>query len=237
MMLAEASRVETLIRDHWAAMGEVDRKHRVKLVVDEWGAWHRPGTEVDPTHLFGQQSTIRNAVLAGLSLDVFNRHVDKVAMANVAQLVNNLHSLFFAHEDRFAVTPTYHVFDMYQVHQGARSVRVEFAGTPLSHAGRARTLSLPALSGSASVRDRRLTLTVTNLDAGQPREASIDLRGVKPTAAAATTLTAATLDEVNTFDAPDRVRPKDGRVTLPREGSLTCVFPPASVTRLQFDLP
>jgi alpha-L-arabinofuranosidase len=68
-------------------MGEYDRQHRVKLVVDEWGAWYKPGSELDPTHLLGQQSTMHDAILAGLTLDTFNRHAEKVAMANVAQLV------------------------------------------------------------------------------------------------------------------------------------------------------
>ena len=115
---SEADRMEALITGHWAVMGEIDRRHRVKLVVDEWGAWHKPGTEVDPAHLFGQQSTMRDALVAGLTLDTFHRHADKVAMANVAQLVNCLQSLFLAHDDRFIATPTFHVFEMYAAHVG-----------------------------------------------------------------------------------------------------------------------
>src|SRR5579859_2169293 len=118
--------MESLIRDHWTAMGEVDRKHHVKLVVDEWGAWHHPGTEVARWHLFGQTSTMRDALVAALTLDTFNRHADKVAMANVAQLINNLHSLFLAVEDKFVVTPNFHIFDMYSAHQNGRAVRTEF---------------------------------------------------------------------------------------------------------------
>ena len=76
--------MESLINQHWTIMGEYDRQHRVKLVVDEWGAWYKPGSEVAPSHLLGQQSTMRDALLAGLTLDTFNRHADKVAMANVA---------------------------------------------------------------------------------------------------------------------------------------------------------
>ncbi len=99
-LLKEADKMDGLIAEHWAAMGETDRRRRLKLVVDEWGAWHRPGTEVHPTHLFGQMSTLRDALLAALTLDTFQRHADKVAMANVAQLVNCLHSLFLAHEEQ-----------------------------------------------------------------------------------------------------------------------------------------
>ena len=126
-ILAEADKMESLVTEHWKAMGETDAQHRVKLVVDEWGAWHKPGTEPFPEALLGQQNTMRDALLAGQTLDTFQRHADKVAMANVAQLVNCLQSLFLAHEDRFCVTPTYHVFDLYAAHQGAQALRAVFS--------------------------------------------------------------------------------------------------------------
>src|SRR3990172_7537461 len=122
-LLHEADQMESLITRHWSDMGEIDRQHRVKLIVDEWGAWHKSGGEADPTHLYGQTSTLRDALLAAITLDTFIRHADKVAMANVAQLINCLHSLFTAHEERFIVTPNYHVFDMYAAHQRSQSVR------------------------------------------------------------------------------------------------------------------
>ena len=150
-ILHEANLMESLITGHWRLMGEADPRHQVKLLVDEWGAWYAPGTEPFPEALVGQQNTMRDAVLAGLSLDTFNRHADKVAMANVAQLVNCLHSLFFAHEDKFCVTPTYHVFAMYAAHQGAQSVRTEFSAPPVTYSRNAKPATLPGLSGSASV--------------------------------------------------------------------------------------
>ncbi len=117
-LLARADLMESLITRHWQVMSERDREHKVKLVVDEWGAWYDMTTSPDPAYLFGQQSTVRDAVLAGLTLDTFNRHADKVAMANVAQLVNCLHALFLARGERFLLTPTYHVFAMFAAHQG-----------------------------------------------------------------------------------------------------------------------
>ena len=107
------------------AMGEFDKNRRVKIAVDEWGAWYRPGTEVRPGYILSQQQTLRDALVSALSLDAFNRHADKVSMANVAQLVNCLHSLFLAYEDKFTVTPNFHVFEMYSAHQGARLVDVD----------------------------------------------------------------------------------------------------------------
>ena len=122
--LHKANQMETLIKDQWAALGEFDPKHTVKLVIDEWGSWHPEGTEINKRHLFEQMGTLRDALVAALSLDTFNRHADKVDMANVAQLVNNLHSLFLADGDRFVATPTFHVYTMYRPHQGAKGVRI-----------------------------------------------------------------------------------------------------------------
>src|SRR5262249_4046656 len=119
-LLEKAVQMEPLILQQWAALGELDRNHRVKLIVDEWGAWHHAGTEVHPAYLFGQNSTMRDALIAALTLDIFNRHAEKVVMANVAQLINNLHSLFLAREDQFVVTPNFHVFEAYAAHQGGQ---------------------------------------------------------------------------------------------------------------------
>ena len=131
-LLHEADRDGSLITDHWAVMGEIDRR-----TASSWwwtnGAPGTRGTEVASRHLLGQQNTMRDAVLAALTLDTFHRHADKVAMANIAQLVNCLQSLFLAHEDKFVPTPTYHVFDMYGPHVGGQSVRTLFSAPPISY--------------------------------------------------------------------------------------------------------
>src|SRR5207249_4978504 len=182
-LLGSADRMEALVTSHWQVMGESDREHRVKLVVDEWGAWHKMTTNVDPTHLFGQQSTIRDALVAGLTLDTFNRHADKVAMANIAQLVNCIQSLFLAHEDKFLVTPTYHVFALYAAHQGAQAVRTVLSAPPVSWVdGQQRERALWGLNGSASLQRDALTLTVTNPHLTEPRDAEIAVRGAAVTA-------------------------------------------------------
>ena len=137
--------METLIKDQWAAMGEFDRKHEIKLVIDEWGSWHPAGTEINKRHLFEQMGTLRDALVAALSLDTFNRHADKVDMANVAQLVNNLHSLFLADGDRFVATPNFHVYTMYRPHQGARAVRIDVQAPEVTfRAGGRDRADLPA---------------------------------------------------------------------------------------------
>ena len=235
-LLNEADRMDALITGHWGVMGEVDRRRRVKLVVDEWGAWYRPGTELVPEHLLGQQSTMRDGLLAALTLDIFHRHADKVAMANVAQLVNCLQSLFLAHEDRFVVTPTFHVFETYGAHVGGQSVRTAFSAPRISYARVNNKGSLWGLGGSASVKGKTLTLTAVNPHVSEPREAEIALRGGSIAGVRAVTIAATDIHAHNTFEMPEAIKPRQDAVTAPRGASMTHRFPPASVTRLTIDL-
>jgi alpha-N-arabinofuranosidase len=234
-LLAEAERIESLIAGHWAVMGESDPAHAVKLVVDEWGAWHKPGTEPFSEALLGQQNTMRDALLAGLTLDTFQRHADKVAMGNVAQLVNCLQSLFLAHEDRFCVTPTYHVFALYAAHRGAQAVRTLVSGPRVSYTRNGQPASLHGLAGSASLAGKRLTLTVTNPSLDAAREAEIAVRGGAPRSARASVLTAPDVRAHNSFDEPRAVAPREQPAT-PAGSALVHRFPPASVSRLEIEL-
>jgi alpha-N-arabinofuranosidase len=234
-ILREASRVENLITAQWNVLGETDRDHRVKLVVDEWGAWYATGTEPFAEAVIGQQNTMRDAILAGLTLDIFNRHADKVAMANVAQLVNCLQSLFLAHEDKFCVTPTYHVFDMYAAHQGAQAVRAVFSAPEASYVRNTQPAALAGLAGSASLHGKELTLTDTNPSLDQPREAEIALRGGTAVSAEAVTLAAADVHAHNSFEQPRAVAPATQAVPV-RGALVTYRFPPASVTKLAIRL-
>ncbi|MCI0488847.1 MAG: hypothetical protein L0229_19825 [Blastocatellia bacterium] len=216
-------------------MGEYDRQHHVKLAVDEWGAWHKSGTELHATHLLGQQSTMRDALLAGLTLDTFNRQADKVVMGNVAQLVNCLHSLFLAHEDKFVLTPTYHVFEMFMPHKGARAVRTVFSAPQAKYMRDGKPADFWGLAGSASVNGNRLTLTVTNPHLTEAREAEIAIRGRRVESARARVLAAPDVYAHNTFENPRAVEPRDEQVSL-SAGALRYRFAPASVTRLQMEL-
>jgi alpha-N-arabinofuranosidase len=234
-ILREADEMESMINDHWAVMGESDPRHHTKLVVDEWGAWYAPGTAPFPEALLGQQSTMRDAVLAGLTLDTFNRHADKVGMASVAQLVNCLQALFFAHGDKFCVTPTYHVFDLFSAHQGARSVRAVFGTPSISYMRNGSRASIRGLNGSASVNGRQLTLTVTNTSVDRPVEAEIVVRGGTARSVDAATLAAPDPHAHNDFANPRAIEPKAVSAAL-RGSSVVHQFPPASVTRLTFGL-
>jgi len=114
-------------------MEEFDHDHHVKLVVDEWGPWYRPGSEATPGDLLEQTPTLRDAVFSAMTLDIFNRHPEKIAMANCAQLINCLNSLYLAHEDRFVVTPVGYVFEMYAPHQGGQAVRTMFSSSSVHY--------------------------------------------------------------------------------------------------------
>jgi alpha-N-arabinofuranosidase len=234
-LLQAGARVEQLITSHWDAMGEFDREHRVKIVVDEWGSWYAPGTEPFPEAILGQQNTMRDAVLAGISLDVFNRHSDKVGMANIAQLVNCLQSLFLAHEDKFCVTPTGHVFQMYADHQKAQSVRTVTSAPSVRYTRAGAPASVAGLSSSASVQGKRLVLTVTNPDVRQPQNVTIATGRAATTSAMATVLAAPDVHAHNTLLEPTRVGPR----TAPVKASGSTIvqqLPPASVTKFTIEL-
>jgi alpha-N-arabinofuranosidase len=234
-LLSRADRMESLINRHWSVMGETDPERRVKLIVDEWGAWHKQGDDVPDSYLFGYAGTLRDALVAALTLDTFNRHADKVVMANVAQLINTIHSLFLASEDKFIVTPNFHVFEMYAAHHGGTSVRTLFSAPTISfQRGEARA-ALWGLAGSASLNGKQLVLTVVNPHASDAREAEIVTRGATIKSGEARVLTASDIHAHNSFANPSGLQPRDTEVSVNGQ-SLVYRFSPASVTRLQLTL-
>jgi alpha-N-arabinofuranosidase len=230
-LLSDAGYMEELIRNHWQIMGETDKQHSVKLVVDEWGAWHETDPAIHPGYLFAYWPTLRDALVSGITLDIFNRHADKVAMANAAQLVNNIHTSFIAAGDKFAVTPVYQVFRMYAPHQGNLSVRSIFETGVLNAAG---AKGLAALSGSASMKNKRLVLTVVNPHVSNVRETEINVRGAKISAARASVLSSKDIRAHNSFDNPHALEPVEKTVSTGTP--FVYQFDPASVTRLDLDL-
>jgi alpha-N-arabinofuranosidase len=235
-LLERANRMESLIEDHWQVMGEMDRERRVKLVVDEWGAWHKQDPDVPPGYLYAYAGTLRDALISGLNLDTFQRHADKVAMANPAQLVNTIHSLFHTYEDKFVLTPNYHVFEMYGAHAGATSLRTEFVApkvsfTRLDAQRKEVPVSLWGLNGSASLKEKQLVLTVINPHAKETRETEIAIRGAAIKSGESRTLTSTDIHVRNTFANPNALEPKNAPVTA-NGSTFVYTFAPASVTRL-----
>ena len=234
-LLREGQKLETFIEGHWAVMGEFDPARRVKLVVDEWGPWYKPGSEVVPTDLLGQMITQRDAVMSAMTLDIFNRHPEKVTMAACAQLINCLNSLFIAHGDKFVETPVYHVFQMYAAHQGAQGIRAEFASPTISYDRDGKTASFWGLQGSASLKGKTLGLTVVNPHVSEPREAEIELLGGEGKSGTATILAHSDIHAHNTFENPEMVHPQGKEVKV-GGASVRYTFPAASVTLLQIEL-
>jgi len=246
-LLRKASYMEELIKNHWTIMGEVDTEHDVKLVVDEWGAWHHTDPNINPSYLWAYYPTLRDALVSGITLDTFNRHSDKVTMASAAQLINNIHTSFIAVGDRFTVTPIFHVFDMYAAHQGGKSVRTEISAAPLGgipaytppanqeDEGLSSRIRLAALSGSCSIKGNRAVLTVVNPDLKNVQETEITIRGSAIGTGEATVLTTPDMRAHNTLDQPHALEPK-ARVPLTNGSPLRYTFQPASVTRLEINL-
>ncbi len=250
-----ADRMEKIMNDHWTAMGVHDRDHKVKLIVDEYGPWYRfSDTKVDPTHVLGQQLTVRDALMTALTLDIFNRNPEKVALAACAQLINCIDSLFLSHEDQFITTPIFNVFDMYKDHMGGEGVRVEFAA-PTIHYPRTelkKQLSpvgdesvspeekgpiegLWGLNGSASRLGKTLTLTVVNPHLTEARETQIILRGASAASATAQVLGGVDVETHNTFTEPNKVQTRSAAADV-SGSAVRFTFPPSSVVKLTVQL-
>ncbi len=234
-LIARGAEMDKLIRDQWQVLAEHDPTHQIKLVVDEWGCWHPGGTEINKAHMFEQMSTLRDAMIAAMTLDTFNRHCDKVVMSNVAQLINNLHSLFLADGPKFVATPNFYVYEMYKAHQGAVGLQVTVDSPIVGYKTGNDVHNIPALEGSASRKGKVLHLSVTNVDAHNAVEAEINLEGVKVKSGNKTVLTHKRLNAHNTFERPNEVV----SVSSPLEvagAAAGLAFAPASITMLEFEL-
>ncbi len=234
-LLREGERMEGLVNAHWQALSEFDPQHRVKLVVDEWGPWYRPGSEATPGDQLEQMPTLRDAVFSGMTLDIFNRNPEKVAMANCAQLINCLNSLYLAHEDKFVITPVGHVFELYASHQGGQALRTVFSSPNLHYDRDGSPATFWGLRGSASVRDKNLTITAVNPSTNEPRLADIALRGATVKQASMSFLSNADIHAHNTFDRREVVIPQTKPLSV-SGGLLVVEFPPTSVVALNIQL-
>src|ERR1700712_1401891 len=196
--------INDLLVKHSAIMDKYDPEKRVGLVVDEWGTWYDPTPGTNPGFL-QQQNTLLDAVVAGLNLHLFQNHAERVTMANIAQMVNVLQAMILTEKDKMVLTPTYHVFEMYKVHQGATSLPVSLS-TPDYVLGDGK---IPAVSAAAS-RDAagkvHLSLVNTNPNAGI--SVSCTLAGLTAKSANGRILTSSAMQDHNTFAAPEVVKPQ-----------------------------
>lgn len=201
--LVRTLRMDEFIQKHSAIMDKYDPQKRVGLMVDEWGTWYDKEPDADNGALY-QQNTLRDAIVAGINLNIFHKHADRVRMANIAQMINVLQAMLLTDKEKMVLTPTYHVFRMYRVHQGATMIPIDLT-TPEYKIG---DKSVPALSASAS-RDAegRLHLSVVNLDPNRAVEIATTISGGTIKSVTGEVLTASAMNAMNTFDRPNTVKP------------------------------
>ena len=234
-VIREGARIESVIEQHWAVMGKFDTQHHTKLIVDEWGVWYRPGEELAPQYLLSQPLTLRDALHTAVTLDVFNRHANKIAMANVAQTINCIHSLFLAQGDRFVRTPAYYVFEMYRGHMGAKLASMHIRCEELKVPSRNSPATMPGLSGSASLKDKMLNVTFTNPSLESAVTTNIRLAGGSIIEGHGRVLTHGDMTAHNSFERPNEVEPSALAVTI-RADRAQISIPPRAVVSLELKI-
>ena len=224
-------KTDEMIARHSAILDRHDPKGVVGISFSEWGAWWAKD-EKRPSNLY-QQNTLRDAVIAGLSLNIFQNHAARVRMANLAQMVNVLQSLILTDKDRMLLTPTYHVFDLYQGHKGATLLPTQVETPDYSSSG----VKVPALSVNASRGAKgEVTLSLVNLDPNRAAKIEIDVPGNGVQTATGRVITADSMDARPDFGKADPLVPKELRNVTVRRGALSVVAPPKSVVVLQLRL-
>jgi alpha-N-arabinofuranosidase len=227
-ILGKGLEIEEVIKNHIAIMDKYDPRKNVSLLVDEWGTWFdvEPGT--NPGFLF-QQNTMRDAFIAALSLNIFNKYSDRISMANIAQVANVLQSMILTKDDKLILTPTYHVFEMYKVHQDATYLPLEI----ISDSKEIRGRNVPLVSASASQKDGITHITLANIDLDAAQSIVIDLSGLKFKSINGRILTSAKINDYNTFENPTAIKPeifKDAKIA---NGKLTVKLPAKAIVALE----
>lgn len=232
-ILKTATYMDELITKHSAIMDQYDPEKQVGLIVDEWGTWFAPEPGTNPRFLY-QQSSLRDALVAALTLNIFNRHCERVTMANIAQTVNVLQALILteAGGDRMVLTPTYHVFDMYKVHQDATLLPLDLRCDDYT----CGTHMMPSLSVSASRDDAgRVHLTLCHVNPNQDVDVRFEVRGMELESVRGRVLTADRMTTHNTFDAPHQVCPTEMQNVVVQANQFTMTIPAKSVVVLELN--
>ena len=226
--MAEALKMEELVTNHVAIMDKYDPQKRVDLLVDEWGGWYDEAE--GSTSALYQQNTMRDAMIAGATLNTFNNHADRVKMANLAQAVNVLQAVILTDENKMLLTPTYHVMKMYAVHHDATLIPLEFDAPEYTHDGK----SLPAISASAS-RDAagKVHFSLVNIDAEKTHAIELDVSALELRELTGEILTSGDPRDHNTFDNPTRVKTEPFGGAKLRGGKISLSVPPFSVVVLE----
>ena len=216
--------MDTLIQKHSAIMDKYDPRKKVALVVDEWGGWYDPEPGTNPGFLY-QQNTMRDAMIAATTLNIFNNHSDRVRMACLAQIVNVLQAVILTNKEKIILTPTYHIMEMYKVHQNAKLVPVYFQSPYYELNGK----KVPAISVSASIdNSNRMHISTANVDAKKPQTIELDLAKNEYKSCTARILTSAKVNDYNSFENPNRIQPSNFSDFKYKNGKLSLTIPPFS---------
>ncbi len=221
-------KMEELVTKHSEIMDKYDPEKKVGLLVDEWGNWFdvEPGT--NPGFLY-QQNTLRDALVAAINLNIFNNHADRVRMSNIAQMINVLQSVILTRNDKMVLTPTYHVFKMFNIHQDATLIPSKIECEKFSMNGK----SIDAVSASASEKDGVISITLCNLDLNKSQKISFDLSGFNPKTVSGKVITADKMNACNDFDKKDEVVIADFNRAKLNKGLLEAELPAKSVVLIQ----
>ncbi|MEH7255410.1 alpha-N-arabinofuranosidase [Neobacillus niacini] len=231
--MKKAYRMDELITKHSTIMDKYDPGKRVGLIVDEWGTWFNVEKGSNPGFLY-QQNTLRDGLVAGLHFNIFHNHNDRVQMANIAQTVNVLQAMILTEGDSMILTPTYHVFDMFKVHQDAERLSVSTSLGNYEYKGE----TLPQVSVSASKNAAgKVHISFCNIDHINNVDLDIELRGLRSegTKVSGTILTSSSMNAHNTFEEPDVVKPLEFTDVIISNNKLNMKLPAKSVVTLALE--
>ncbi len=224
--------METLIQNHSSIMNKYDPDKRVGLLIDEWGTWYNVEPGTNPGFLY-QQNTMRDALVAGINLNIFNKHSDRVKMANIAQLVNVLQAVILTEGDKMLLTPTYHVFHMYKAHHDAQLVESSIESKEI---GVEEGNSVPNLHESVSVgKDGKLHITINNLSVNEAYEVESIIADTKIMDVKGTILTGE-FNAYNTFEQPETVKTVEFNEFKITEKGISFTIPACSVLHLEAEI-
>ncbi len=224
-----ALRMEELVTKHSEIMDKYDPEKKIALIVDEWGGWYNVEEGTNPGFLY-QQNTMRDAMIAGVTLNIFNNHAERVRMANLAQTVNVLQAVILTKEEKMILTPTYHVMKMYNVHQDATLLPVSFDAPMYEFNGE----QLPAVSVSASQNGAgSIYVSLVNIDSKNEQKIDLNLGGGKKGKVSGTILTSKKLQDFNSFDESEKIAPKAFSDFKKKGDSWSVTLPAFSVVMLE----
>lgn len=222
-----AIKMEELVQKHTEIMDKYDPEKKVALIVDEWGGWY--DTEEGASALY-QQNTMRDAMIAGVTLNVFNNHADRVKGANLAQIVNVLQAVILTDKEKMVLTPTYHVMKMYNVHQDAQLIPLKIESPKYVFDNK----ELPAVSVSASKDKAGLThISLVNIDLKKENKVKIDLKELGIKNIKGSVLSSSKVQDYNTFENPDKIAPVIFNKFSIKNDILEVTIPPFSVVVLE----